>query len=134
MFLRKKMRIAFWCELEPEIHVKLEQKGKPPIVMTKHTHASGRQTQALLGRAYFSSVVVLVQNKHYHKLPPTTTKPSSRLHISLPSTQPIPSHPKSPLSHLQQQLHSLRTIRFLHTHTHTRETKGCARCHRIQQQ
>ena len=55
-------------------------------------------------------------------VPPTTTKPSSRLHISLPSTQSIPSHPKSPLSHLQQRLLSLRTITFLHTHTHAART------------
>ena len=63
MFLRKKIQIAFWCELEPEIHVKLEQKRKPPIVMTKHMQASGRQTQTLLGRAYCT--IVTKKLEHY---------------------------------------------------------------------
>ena len=133
MFLRKKFQIAYWCELEPEIHVKLEQKRKPPIVMTKRMRASGRQTPSSSRPCIFlqcrrvGTKQTLPQASSYHNktiLPSSYLTPFDTTHtippqistLASPATTSFPPH-----NHISP-----------HTHTHApRETKGCARCARF---
>ena len=114
----------------------MEHKWKPPIVMTKRTRASNSQKPSSSRPCIFlqcrcvGTKQTLPQASSYHNktiLPSSYLTPFDTIHTIPPQISTLASPATTsftPHNHISP-----------HTHTHTpRETRSCARCHRVQQQ